>query len=358
MCRGEMVVRRILISIVGVFMLCSVAGAQGPPPAKVVLGPVTKENISKNQSVTGVIYYERVSDISTEVVGLVEVVEVSQGDHVKKGDPLVRLNTEILEREISLAKTRIEQIELRIRNTEKNFKRLERLYKSSGVSEKDFDDSLYTYQDAQIEKKIAQDNLAKLLIEKRRSIISAPFDGIVLTKDVDSGGWVQQGKQLVSIGSSNDLFVRAPIAEKLLQYIQLGEKVGVTLNAFNKQIEGEVQGIDPVADLKTKNIFLKIKIPAMPFVAQNMSADVFVPSSAKRQLSVFSRAALIKFQGKDFIYSVKEGKAAILPVHIVAFLGDRVAVDTEYIVPGLPVVVEGNERLRPDQPVVVAGEKK
>ena len=349
---------RILLVIAGVCLSCVFVGAQGPPPAKVVTGSVTKENVSTNQSVTGVIYYERVSDISTEVAGLVEVVEVRQGDHVKKGDPLVRLNTEILDREMSLAKTRIDQIELRIRNTEKNFKRLERLYKSSGVSEKDYDDALYTHQDAQQERKIAQDNLEKLLIEKKRSIISAPFDGIILSKDVGAGGWVQQGKQLVSIGSSNDLFVRAPIAEKLLQYIQLGEKVEVILNAFNKQIQGEVLGIDPVADLKTKNIFLKIKIPAMPFVAQNMSADVFVPSSPKRELSVFSRAALIKFQGKDFIYSVKEGKAAILPVHIVAFLGDRVAVDTEYIVPGLPIVVEGNERLRPDQPVVVSGEKK
>lgn len=349
--------RIIALIITGFFMLGSYSVAQGPPPARVVLGSVVKESVSKNQSVTGVIYYERVSEISTEVVGLVEAVEVNQGDHVKKGQPLVRLNTEILEREIALAKTRIEQNELRIQNTQKHFKRLERLYKSSGVSEKDYDDALYTYQDAQKEKQVAQDTLKKLLIKKRRSVISAPFDGIILSKDVDSGAWVQQGKQLVSIGSSNDLFVRAPIAETLLQYIQLGEKVEVTLNAFNKQIEGEVLGIDPVADLKTKNIFLKIKIPAMPFVAQNMSANVFVPSSDKRQLSVFSRAALIKFQGKDFVYSVKDGKAAILPVHIVAFLGDRVAVDTEYIVPGLPLVVEGNERLRPDQAVVVAGEQ-
>jgi multidrug efflux pump subunit AcrA (membrane-fusion protein) len=73
-------------------------------------------------------------------------------------------------------------------------------------------------------------------------------------------------------------------------------------------------------------------------------------------LSIIDRAALIKFQGKDFVYTIKEGKAAILPVNIVAFLGDKVGVDNPYIVPGMNLVVEGNERLRPDQPVVVAGE--
>lgn len=349
-------VRKVLLIIV-LLAFCSVVYAQeGPPPAKVVVGQVVSEEVSTTQSVTGILYYERVSEISTEVVGLVEEVDVCQGDHVKKGDPLVRLNTEILEREIALTKTRIEQIELRIKNTQKNFKRLDRLYKSSGVSEKDFDDALYTYQDAGKEKQVIKDTLAKLLIQQRRSVIKAPFDGIVLSKNVDSGAWVQQGKMLVSIGSSSDLFVRAPIAENLLQFIKLGEQVRVVLNAYNREVEGTVIGIDPVADLKTKNIFLKIKIPPMDFVAQNMSARVFVPSSEKRQLSVLSRAAVIKFQGKDFVYTVKEGKASILPVNIVAYLGQKVAVDNPYIVSGLPVVVEGNERLRPDQAVVVAGE--
>jgi RND family efflux transporter MFP subunit len=335
---------------------CSLVYAAEPPPAKVVLGQVVSEEVSTTQMVTGLIYYERVSEISTEVVGLVEEVNISQGDHVEKGAPLVRLNTEILEREIALTETRIEQIDLRINNTEKNYQRLDRLYKSSGVSEKDFDDALYSFQDAGKEKQIIEDTLAKLLIQKRRSLIKAPFSGIVLNKNVDSGAWVQQGKLLVSIGSSSDLFVRAPIAENLLQFIQLGEKVEVVINAYNRRVEGTVVGIDPVADLKTKNVFLKIKIPPMDFVAQNMSANVFIPSSDKLQLSVFSRAAVIKFQGKDFVYTIKEGKASILPVNIVAYLGQKVAVDNPYIVPGLPMIIEGNERLRPDQAVVVAGE--
>ena len=284
------------------------------------------------------------------------MVELKQGDKVKSGDPLVRLNTEILEKEIMYQKSRIEQIELRIANAKKNFSRLERLFDKSGVSEKEYDDSLYTYQDAQKEKQGIESTLQKLLIQKTRSIISAPFDGIILTKDVDSGSWVQPGKQLVSIGSSEDLYIRAPIAETTLQFIERGQEIPVTINAFNKELQGRIIDIDPVADMKTKNVFLKISIPPLPLVAQNMSATVSVPISARQKLSVFSRAALIKFQGKDFVYTVKEGKAAILPVNIVTFLGDRVGVDTPYIVPGMNLVVEGNERLRPDQPVMVAGE--
>lgn len=351
--------KKSMLLLVALFLVIPVSktfAADGPPPSKVRVAPVIQEEIAQTQDVIGVLYYDRVSHISTELAGLVDVVEVKQGDSVKKGTPLVRLNTEILEKEISLQKSKIKRSELRIANAKKNYSRLERLFDKSGVSEKEKDDALFTFQDAQLDKQAAEDTLQKQQIQKKRSIIKAPFDGIILTKDVDSGSWVSPGKQLVSIGSQEEIFIRAPIAETILQHIEIGQKVPVTITAFAKEFEGTIVDIDPVADMKTKNIFLKIAIPPQPLMAQNMSAKVSVPVSSRQNLSIISRASVIKFQGKDFVYTIKEGKASILPVNIVAFLGDRVGVDNPYIVPGMELVVEGNERLRPDQAVIVAGE--
>ncbi len=352
---------RYCVQIIGrvVFCLllsCSAAFSAEPPPAKVVVAKVVSEDVAENQSVIGVLYYERTSEISTEVSGLVKSIAINEGDQVKKGDVLVRLNTEMLEKEISLAKTRIEQVELRIQNAEKDYKRLEQLYQKSGVSEKNYDDAVFTYQDAVLEKQAIEDDLQKLLIQKRRSVIRAPFTGVILSKNTDEGGWVQQGSMLVRLGSTADLYVRVPVAEDMLQFINMKENVDVTINAFNRKVSGKVVNIDPVADVKTKNVFVKINIPHQPLVAENMSATVYLASGPQRKLSILKRAALVKFQGKDFVYTVKEGKAAILPVTVVSYLGDRVAVSDPYIVAGMGVVVEGNERLRPDQPVTVAGE--
>jgi len=355
--KGSVSIVLLLGVICAMCIFSGLAAAQGPPPARVIVSKVMEQEIAQSRSVIGILYYERTSDISTEVAGLVEVVRVNQGDNVRAGDVLVELNTEILDQEIVLTRTRIAQAELRIINTQKNFKRLENLFENKGVSEKDFDDALYAYQDAQKEKQANEDNLKKLLIQKKRSVITAPFAGVILTKNVDSGAWVQQGKQLVSLGSINDLYVRAPIAEALLQYIRMGEEVPVIITAFGEEKSGTVVDIDPVADVKTKNVFLKIKIEPLPLVAQNMSAMVHVPASPKTQLRVLPRAAIIKNQGRDFVYTIKEGKASILPVHVVTFMGEKVAVDNPYIVAGMDVVVEGNERLRPDQPVVIAGER-
>ena len=80
----------------------------------------------------------------------------------------------------------------------------------------------------------------------------------------------------------------------------------------------------------------------MDRMAENMSATVHIPTSPKRLLSILPRDALIKFQGKDFVYTVKEDKAAILPVNIVTYLGNSVGADNPYFAEGMPVVIEGS----------------
>lgn len=349
---------RVIQTILAIIVISySIAFAQDAPPAKVVVTKIVQEEVAENQSFIGLLYYDRVSRVSTEVPGLVEIVEVREGDRVKKGDPLVRLDTKILDKEIALSRTRVAQIKLRSQHEEKNYKRLERLFSEEGISEKGYDDALYDYEDTLKEKQAAEQGLEKLLIQKQKSVVEAPFDGIVLEKSVESGNWVQQGNQLVRLGSTNDLFVKVPVAETILQFVSVGDEVPVEINAFKKTMTGIISEVGPVADAKTKNIFLKVRIPSLPNVSENMSATVFVSTSAKRKLSIIPRDALIKFQGKDFVYTVKEGKAAILPVNIVTYSGAKIGADNPYFTPGMPVVVEGNERLRPDQPVTVAGEK-
>jgi len=354
------IVRIIQFLPVIILIWCQVALAgdpRTPPPARVVVAQIGQEDVARNEPFLGLLYYDRVSHISTEVPGLVDQITVRAGDRVTKGEPLVRLNTELHDNMITFSKTKIKQINLRIRQAERDYKRMKSLYADKGTSQKNYEDAEFALRNARIEKQAAEVALEQLLIEQRKSVITAPFDGIVLEKNVDSGDWVQQGRQLVSIGSTHDLFVRVPIAETGLQFITFGREAPVRINAFHKELTGVIVDLAPVADAKTKNVFLKIRIPALTMAAENMSATVFLPVSRKQQLRTIPRDALVKFQGKDFVYTVKEGKAAILPVNIVTYLGDKIGADNPYFVPGMKVVVEGNERLRPDQPVTVVGEK-
>lgn len=321
------------------------------PPALVVTTPVRHQEVAKTKPFTGILYFDRVSRVSSEVVGLATSVRGRIGEHVRKGQPLVHLNTDLLDADIRLIQTKIQQSELEADLAEKNFQRQKSLLTTRGASQKNYDDASFNLNNARMEKQAARQRLAKLELQKTKSTISAPFDGVILEKNVEVGDWVQQGNPVMTIGATEDLFVKVPVGETLLQFIHEGLEVDITITAYSRQVTGTVATIDPRADQRTKNVFIKIRVPAQEGIAENMTASVRLPISSKQELAVLPRAALIQFQGKNFVYTIKDGTAAMLPVHIVTHLGDQIAADNPYLVPGMPVIIEGNERLRPDQPV-------
>ena len=78
-----------------------------------------------------------------------------------------------------------------------------------------------------------------------------------------------------------------------------------------------------------------------------------VRSGERRRLLVIPRDALIRRNGNDFVYVVEDGKARLLPVEIASRSGEYAGVKPEPLAPGMQVVLDGNDRLRPDQAVLV-----
>ncbi len=332
------------------------AHAQSPPPARVVISRILFETLAQNHPFIGTLNYDRISQVSSEIPGLVTRVDVRAGDRVSTGKPLVHLNTEILDKEMLIQKNLVDQATLHTAHLQKNFLRMNSLFKKGSISEKDYDDAGFFHEEALLKKISAATLLEKMEIQKRKSVILAPFDGIVLEKNVDSGDWVLPGKALISIGSVNDLFIRVPVAETLLKYLSLGQTLPVTLHAYDREMVGTIDSFSPLADAKTKNVFLNIRIPLLSKVAQNMSATVLIPTGDAQTLAMIPRDALVQDRGQDFVYTIKDEKALMLPVHIVTYAGDRVGADNAHFTEGMPLVVDGNERLRPNQPVIIVGE--
>ncbi len=330
--------------------------AEGPPampPARVVVSQIEVRETAATSEMIGVLYFERVSELSGEVAGLAAVVNVEEGAMVKKDQSLLSLDTTLLDKEIELQKATLAQISVKMERVKKDISRFEQLIKRQATSEKAHDDLLFDYRALENEKMAQLARVEKLQLERKKSVISSPFNGIVLKKNVEKGSWVAPGNPVLTVGSTSDVFVKVSASESILQFLQKKSILPVRIHALNREMDGVFMGIKPMADAKTKNIVLKVRLPELTGIAENMSATVSVPVSNRQQLKIIPRDALIKYQGKDFVYTVKDEKAAIMPVHIVAFLGRDVGVDDAHIEAGMPVVVDGNDRLRPDQPVQI-----
>jgi membrane fusion protein (multidrug efflux system) len=323
------------------------------PPAKVVVAPIKEKTVVENTPIVGVLYFDRVSSLSTEVAGLVKSVHFLEGDRVKRGAVLLTLSTDFIDKDIELVQTKIEQITVLIEKTDKDLTRFKSLYHQQAIPERDYDDVGFKRRDLIKQRDASKIQLEIARLKKAKSVIRAPFNGVVLAKKAEVGNWIAPGDELSRIGSSEDVFVKVPVAEELLVYSNKGHVVDVTVNAFDKKLKGKIAGIMPVADPRTKNVMLKIRLPRMETAVENLSATVFVPVSGRKRLKLVPRDALVTLQGKDIVFTVNDNKAVPVQIHIVSFVGEYAGIKTSDVPDGTMVVVDGNERLRPEQPVEI-----
>lgn len=339
--------------VIAAMLVCPCAAAFSQPPSMVKVAKVVEKEVAKVNRIMGVVDFDKRSGISPEISGLIAKQSVVEGALVKKGDVLVRLNTDFIRKNIEIMKKQVEQAEIRIQNTEKNLKRYEILFEKKATSEKVYEDLSDSHRELLKQRDILRTNIERLELEKRKSVIRAPFDGLILEKLKNEGEWVKPGEAVCSLASTEDMHVKVAVSEDLVKFIVPGNKVSLEINALGREFTGVVGKYVPVADIQSKTFQVKIAVPYFKEAIQNMSASVNVPVSDKMKLRLVKRDALVRFNGKDFVYTVKDGKAAILPVNIVAYEGEYIGLDNPYIVPGMNVVVDGNDRLVPDQPVKV-----
>jgi membrane fusion protein, multidrug efflux system len=325
----------------------------GPPPARVKLEQVQEKMVAQRTPVVGTLYFDRASILGAEVAGIVQSVAVRAGDRVKQGDPLLVLNTDFTDKEIALVRTRIAQIDVQMEKADKDLKRYEVLFRQQATSEQAYDDILYARRELSIRRDALSLELATAMLKKEKSTLRAPYPGILLERSVDVGNYVSPGTVCFRLGSLEDVYIKVPVTENLVKYAQSGTALEVTINALNQEVTGILEGFLPVADIMTRNIMLKVKIPAPSQVAENMSATVHVAVSPPAMLKMVPRDALVSLQGQDFVYTINDGKAMPVPVRILSYVGRMAAVTSEPLLAGMDVIVDGAARLRPEQAVFV-----
>lgn len=344
--------RRLSIAIL-VLMNAAISSAQQPPPTRVGVIEVFEKEIAPTTQLVGVVDFDQSAGISSEISGLIVDHLMVEGKVVRKGDLLVQLNTEFLQKDIGVLDRQIFQLDIRLEKTQKNLKRFETLFKEDATSEKDYDDLAFQLRELQAEKQILQVSLAKKKLELAKSGIRAPFEGLVVERFKDVGEWIAPDDPVCLLAAIGQTVIKVPVSEGLIRYVRSGQEVAVTIDALGRDFDGRVRTIVPKVDPKSKTFELKVEIEFVKGLLQNMSAAVNVPSGHKKRLKMIKRDALVRFQGKAFVYTVKEDKAKMLPVQVAAVNGEYFGVDAPYIVAGMPVVVDGNERLQPNQAVQV-----
>ncbi|GBE05756.1 MAG TPA: efflux RND transporter periplasmic adaptor subunit [Nitrospirae bacterium] len=294
----------------------------GMPPANVVVSEVSTGMVAPEAEFIGTVYFQEVSDVSCEVDGKVEEVNFEEGQRVKKGTVLVRLNTDLLLSDLKKATL--------------NFNRAEHLYKEELISEEVYDEHRF--------------ELERLEISLGKKTIVAPFEGVIIKKHVEIGEWISPGSTVATIAMVDMVDIVVDVPESIVSFIK--QDMNVLVKAGGKEIKGRVFAVIPSGDISTRTFPVKIRTMNRISLKEGMEARVILPVGDKQQTLSVPRDAVISKFGMMVVFAVIDSRAKMLSVKVAGYEGLKAGVFAEGLSEGMKVVIKGNERLMDGQPVI------
>lgn len=347
----------------------------GPQPASVVIDPARTETVDHWREVTGQLQAVRRSVVASREAGLILELDLDSGDLIRRGDVIARLDATIAEIEVrraeSLLNTRRSQIAERqslLEKAERDRKRIEESFRRDSASQSEVDDATTAVETARARLEQAQAEMATAEAELAREtqrvddmVILAPFTGRVVSKRAEVGQWVGVGDPLIELMEIERVEAWLDVPESVVGRLWDHEgtiPVQIRVTATGEVIEAEASGLIPQADPLSRLFPVRVRlVNEDERLRPGMSVVGLVPTGTARRMLTVAKDAVMRDDAGAFVYFEQGGEARVARVEILFGAGDRVAVRSERLAEGAPVVVEGNERLFPGQPLEIIGQR-
>lgn len=317
------------------------AGPMQPPPGV----PVETAQIATGRVVdaieaVGTIRSNEAVVIVPEIAGRITRIGFKEGDRVKAGAPLVQLEDTILKAELAQARS---QLQL----TEANYQRIKTLADRGTATGRSRDEALAALQTARAAVALAEGKLD-------RTVIRAPFDGVLGLRSVSLGGFVNPGDRIVNLEDLDPLKIDFRVPEVYLTAVRDGQPVEITVDALPGQtFRGEIYARNPVVDASGRSIELRARVPnADGRLSPGLFARVRVITDERPDALIVPEAAIVPDRHEKFVYRVIDGRAVRTPVTLGARLPGRVEI-VDGLDAGAVVVTAGQQKLRDGAPVAV-----
>ena len=323
--------------------------AQERPPSPVVTAKARAGAVSPSTEFVGTVYFKEEAQVATETAGKVARMVIDEGDVVLAGRPLAKLSTDLLEKDLAAALAARRQAESEAKLAELDYARMRELLASGSVSQQEHDQKRYSYEGLARRVESLNADVQRLELEIQKAVIPAPFTGVVLERLAEHGEWLDKGQAVAVLGRTGDMEAVFNVPQQVIALARPGMEV--SLAVAGRQVSGTVAAVVPRGDAPTRTFPVKIDIAETDGLAQSMEARVQLPSGPMVQSVLVDRDALLNVRGQQAVWVIKDGVAAMLPASPVGFQGSMVGVRAQGLEPGMEVVVKGNERLQPGQPV-------
>lgn len=320
---------------------------------------ITRGSINNTRTFIGSIHFIQSSILASKTQGMVLKVNFDTTDQVQKGDVLVELDHEILDSRIKAIQATIKELKFLEEKSAKDLRRYKKLVQQKNVSQQKYDE-IY-YEKSRLDQKLiaSEAELEALLIERKQSIITAPFNGDITQRHVELGEWVDMGGKIATLVNPKKITSLFDIPASYALNIKTGQTL--TVQIADRAYPGVIEGIILKGDDKSRTFPLKINLhKTNTRLFDGMEAQIALPRTSTTKSLLVPRDAIIKRFGNDVIFVVNKNKAKMYPVTIENIDGSIAAIamkhkdseqpdSSDELKVGMQVITKGNERIFPEQ---------
>jgi membrane fusion protein (multidrug efflux system) len=269
------------------------------------------------------------ADVIAKVGGEVRQLLVEEGDEVKKGQVLARLDGERLRLELN-------ESEAKLRKLQRDYERNVDLQAKGLISEGDFEKIKY-----EMEALEAAFNLASLELDYTQ--IRAPIDGVVARRFVKLGNTISEGDALFKVTSLDPLVTYLHVPEREYRNVDPGQTVGIEIDALGGEtIVATVSRVSPIVDPQTGTFKITVEIfDEQRRIKPGMFGRIGVIYDVHEDALQIPRSAIIEDQGTASVFVVEDSHAV------------RRTVETGYSNKGMVEILSG---LQDGEQVVTVGQ--
>ena len=266
------------------------------PPRAVRIAKAERTQRSVITEVVGTVRATRSATIAPLVSGTVREVRVGLGSSVRAGEILVKLSAR--------------EIDARLEQT-RAVSALAKREKDRAASLRDQDViSTAQYDVAASQWDVAQARQAEARTTLGRTVLRAPFDGVVTAKLVDVGDTAMPGQALLVLEAPGSLRFEARMPEAAGDELAVGKAVPVRLDGLDHDLEGRIAEIQPASDDATRTRLTKIDLPQTPGVRSGRFGRVLLATGASLTVTVPAEA-VVRHGQLEGVFVVGSGTARL-----------------------------------------------